>query len=74
MREYEDGTTIEINREKLSIVVYEEPNEGSVEILGFESLSDIDLFLDFGDFTEGENNDFYTIAGKRTQLTWVMKN
>ena len=74
MFEYEDGTRVEINKQKLIISVYDAPDAGNFDISGFESLFDIDLFLNFGDFTEGKDNDFHRIAGKKTLLTWIPKN
>jgi hypothetical protein len=70
VRIYEDGTKVEIQREKLAIFVYDKRNKKRFEITGFESLDDINLFLDFSDFNEGKGNDFYTIAGKTTELIW----
>jgi hypothetical protein len=71
MREYSDGTKIEIDETKKGIRVYNDPESGNFEILGFESLIDIELFINLGDFTPGKDNNFYTIARKKTILRWL---
>ncbi len=69
MHEYDDGSTIWEDIENLKVVI-NAPGKGKFEIVGFESPSQMRVFVNFGDFENSENNDFYVCTGKNIKLKW----
>lgn len=68
-REFEDGTIVTIDF-KNKILFISCPEEKSFSISGFLTHSQIDTFVNFGDFSEGKDNDFFQITGENINLIW----
>jgi hypothetical protein len=69
MREYNNESTVWEDIENLKVVV-NDPDQGKFEIVGFESASQMRIFVDFGDFENSKNNDFYVCTGSNIKLIW----
>ena len=68
-REFEDGTIVKIDYENKKLFVNCSKN-GNFIINGFLSNSQIETFVNFGDFSDGKDNDFFTMTGESVDLIW----
>ena len=69
MEEYEDGSVVYKDVSNLKILVKDQEN-GNLEISGFKDIQEMSVFENFGDFEEGENNDFFVCTGSKAKLKW----
>ena len=69
MSEFDDGLTVWEDRENLRVVV-NNPDIGKFEITVFENTYQMSIFVNFGDFEDSNNNDFYVCTGSKLKLKW----
>ncbi len=68
---FDDDTFVELKEINGKFVVYvEDPEDGKFTISGFSDYKDAHMFIMLGDFIKGKDNDYFVIAGGKSNLKW----
>lgn len=69
--EFDDGTIVERDTKNLKLIV-NSPEDGKLEISGFNNESEMSDFAYFCDFENSKDNDFYICTSSNTKLQWTV--